>query len=291
MSGGGSSSSTTRIVYPKFEQEMRDAIMARGQEIYNSSGQAPFPGVAPVGPSADTQAAQTQMRNYATSLQGLPQQTQQALDFGLNGVLQPNENLGAYINAAVRPIMQSYTDPGGAFSQIRSGATEAGQFGSSRQGIAEGVATGRLANAVGDTTAKIVNEAYGQGLDTFGRTMALAPQMVQLGQAPASMLSAIGAQTEQYANQQNDFQTQQNLWDVNAPWDQLANWSNIVYGGATPSTRATTPSASNGAAIGGATAFGLGAIPGIAGAGGLAGGMAALTGPLGMGLMALGSLF
>lgn len=64
----------------------------------------------------------------------------------------------AAIDAATRAITESYTDSGGIMSTIRQGAGDAGQFGSSRQGVAEGIASGRYFDAIGDTAAKIANE-------------------------------------------------------------------------------------------------------------------------------------
>src|SRR5262245_43819878 len=64
----------------------------------------------------------------------------------------------AAIDAAVRPIYQNLQE--GVLPQLRSGAAAAGQYGSSRQGIAEGLASGRASQAAGDTAAKIAESAY-----------------------------------------------------------------------------------------------------------------------------------
>lgn len=76
-----------------------------------------------------------------------------------------NPALQSYIQAAVRPLSQQFSEvtmPG-----ISQDAITAGGFGGSRQGIAEGLAAGRLAQATGDTTAKIASEGYGQGLQAM----------------------------------------------------------------------------------------------------------------------------
>ena len=125
-------------------------------------------------------------------------------------------------------------------SQIRDVAVNAGQFGSSRQGVAEGIAAGRYADAVGETTAKITTDGYGKGLDTFSRTLAFAPQAIQTGLMPSNILSGIGAQYEAQGQQLNDYLGNYNMWDYNAPWTPLQNYANIVYGGSNPTTSSQT---------------------------------------------------
>lgn len=87
-----------------------------------------------------------------------------ATDFLLNKVLYPETNpaLEATINAATRPITDQLLEE--ALPAVRSGAYTTGNFGSSRQGIAEGLATGRAARAVGDTAAGVANQGYQAGL-------------------------------------------------------------------------------------------------------------------------------
>jgi hypothetical protein len=221
--------------------------MDAATNIYNQTGAAmqsqPYPGTAPASFSPETLAAQKYGVDYA--LGPALQQTNnmnQAVKFGLGDVLYPQSNpaLQQTINAAVRPITESYTDPGGVMSQIRSGATGAGQFGSSRQGIAEGVAAGRYADAVGDASSRIATEGYGRGLDTFSRTLAFAPQAMQAGMTPANILSGIGSQNEMQAQQLEDYLSNSRMWEYNAPWLPLQNYANIVFGNATPTTTTST---------------------------------------------------
>jgi hypothetical protein len=164
-----------------------------------------------------------------------------AVRFGLNDVLYPSTNpaLQDTINAAIRPITESYVDPGGVMSQIRSGAVAANQYGGSRQGIAEGIAAGRYADAIGDTAAKIATEGYGKGLDTFSRTLAFAPQALEAGMLPANVLGAVGAQNEALTAEMEQYAANARMWGLNAPWTPLQNYASIVFGGANPTTVAS----------------------------------------------------
>jgi hypothetical protein len=239
---GGSSTSTQQNYSPE-EAARRTQVMDEATRIYNATAGAaqnsPYPGTQPVPFSPDSITAQNYSRDYA--LGPAVQQAanmNNAVQFGLYDVLFPQTNpaLQSSIDAAIRPITQSYTDTGGVMSQIRDSAQGAGQFGSSRQGVAEGIAAGRYANAIGDTSSKMANENYQKGLDTFSRTLAFAPQALQSGLMPANILSGIGAQNEQQAQQIQDYLANARMWDYNAPWTPLQNYANIVFGGANPTS-------------------------------------------------------
>jgi hypothetical protein len=91
-----------------------------------------------------------------------------ALDIRNNPGLQGN------IEAATRPITRALTES--ALPAIRDSAERSGNFGGSRQGIAEGLATGRAGEAIGDTTSKIVSDAYSQNLNAQMKALGLLPQ-------------------------------------------------------------------------------------------------------------------
>lgn len=107
-------------------------------------------------------------------------------------LLTPDANpaLRDTISASTRPIINDLLER--ALPAIRGEASTTGNFGSSRQGIAEGLATGRAAQAVGDTAAKVATTGYGQGLDAFGKGVALAPSTAQAQLLPGLTTSGVG---------------------------------------------------------------------------------------------------
>jgi hypothetical protein len=88
---------------------------------------------------------------------------------------------------------------------IRGDAVAAGQVGSSRQGVAEGLASQGLSRAMADQTAQFYNQAYGQGLDQQVKAMALAPQTMGLGLMPYQTMAEVGGRftgdQQQYLNE------------------------------------------------------------------------------------------
>ena len=249
--GGGSSTTTTQNFSPE-EAAQREKVQTEASRIYGATADASqiaaYPGQQPVPFSPQTVAAQQYAQQYALGpAVEQANNINNAVSFGLSDVLYPETNpaLQQTIDAAIRPIYQDYTDTGGVLSKIRDGSVAAGQFGSSRQGVAEGIASGRYANAVGDTAAKVATEGYNRGLDTFSRTLAFAPQALQTGLQPANILSGIGAQNEGQAAEMESYLNNSRMWDYNAPWMPLQNYANIIYGGSNPTTSTSSEAASN----------------------------------------------
>lgn len=140
---------------------------------------------------------QTQGQNLALGARGslgqLGQSGADATNFMLSrDFLNPNTNpaFQATIDASTRPIentLMRSTLPG-----LRGEAVTAGGFGGSRQGIAEGLASGEASRAIGDTAAKVSTAGYQSGLDAQGRALALLPQTQQSQLLPSLVTSGVG---------------------------------------------------------------------------------------------------
>lgn len=107
-------------------------------------------------------------------------------------ILSPGSNpaLQGHIDAAVRPIYSNLTER--VLPATRSGAHQAGQFGSSRQAILESLAARDAAVAAGDTASRIASTGYGQGLDAMAKGIGLAPQTAGAQTMPALTVSGVG---------------------------------------------------------------------------------------------------
>lgn len=151
---------------------------------YGGSQVAPF--------NASQLMGQEMVLNSVPSMQGVANQAGAANEFLLGDVLNPasNPHLQAYMDAAVRPINETLTRT--ALPAIRSGAEGTGNYGSSRQGVAEGIAIGDASRAVGDTSAKVANQGYLSGLEAMLKGLALAPTTQQIQAAPGVTTSGVG---------------------------------------------------------------------------------------------------
>lgn len=252
MSGGGGGSDTTstntNVNYSPEEAAKRAQVMGEAERVYGATGgtiaNSAYPGAKVAGFSPETQAAQQLAVQNAAQSQGTINQMNQGVNYGLTGAMNVNDNqyLQQAIQAATRANNQNFSDAGGTLSQIRTGAGSAGQYGGSRQGIAEGIAAGRLAQTNADTAAQMSSAAYDKGQDTFAKTLMFAPQALEAANTPVNLLSSVGAQKENYAQQLADYAANANMWGLNAPWTPLQNYASIVYGGSTPGTSSTSSS-------------------------------------------------
>lgn len=83
------------------------------------------------------------------------------------------------VQSAIRPVTEQFREQ--VLPGIGHGAQSAGQFGSSRQGIAEGIASRGYMDTVGDITANMGNAAYAQGLGALSNAGSLGSNLAALG--------------------------------------------------------------------------------------------------------------
>lgn len=287
MSGGGGSTKSVTQNYSPEEAARRSAIMDQAIKLYNQQGPNPgYTGAVPVGFSQDTQQAQDWMRTAAGQAQGVTGDMAQALQFGLTGAidLENNPYFQQAQEAALRPITQNFREQ--VLPGISSNAQAQGAYGGARQGIAEALAADRYMQNIADTSSKMSLDAYNSGLDASIKALGLAPSTMSAFGTPASLLSSVGAQTENLASEWENYLAAARDWDLNYGWNQLENAANIVYnGGGSQSTAKTTGGAQRNPLLG-AVGGGLagGALAGMSGG--------AVGGPVGMAAGAiLGALF
>lgn len=195
------------------------------------------------------------------------------LDVSNSPIVQNN------IAAATRPINEQLMQV--ALPGIRDAATSTGNFGSSRQGIAEGVAIGKAANATKDATTGVVNNAYNQAVEAQLKTLGLLPSTVGTLPQGALTTSAVG-DTQQALDQARLSEVVGNFnFDNNANYLKSKDIMSLLTGlpGGTTTSTASTPqknpltSALGGAASGAS----LGSFLGPAGSG-IGAGLGALLG-------------
>lgn len=205
--GTGPTTTNTGFVNPQL-QALFNLILqnAQGRAAELGGANAPqLPGVVP-NANADQLAGQDAFRTYAGNFN-----TQifnpavgardQLIANGTN--IFANPAVQAAMEANARQINQAASDPGGLWSQIRTGAGQNGQFGSSRQGIAEGIAAGRVSNAIGDANTGILNNAFNTGQQGMQYALGQTGALAAAGATPGSLLSAVGQQNYDITQNQN----------------------------------------------------------------------------------------
>lgn len=187
-----------------------------------------------------------------------------------------NPALQGTIDATTRPIVQNYQEK--VLPGIRSDAISSGNFGGSRQGVAEGIAARDTATAIGDTAAKTTEDLYGKNLTAQLQAMALAPGVTQNLMAPGQAQSAVG-DVQQAMSQAKLNELVQNFFADSGGLDyakakDILGLVGGMPGGSTVSTgsvpqpnmaMSTLGGAASGAALGSAIMPGVGTAAGAVG--------------------------
>lgn len=175
-----------------------------------------------------------------------------------------NPSTAGAIRAATRPITDTYRDvtlPGIASDASTSGSGGiSANFGGSRQGVAEGIASRGMQNAVADTAAKISDSARTDALSNMMKAIGLAPQTAAAQSIPGGMESTVGDVRQGQAQRVLDADTQAKQFKQFLPL-MLAQWlgqgAGSLPGGSTQTTgSSTTESNPINQLIGGAAAGG-----------------------------------
>lgn len=195
--------------------------------------------------------------------------------------LDNNKYIQDYINAATKPISDQLFEE--TLPALRGSEITAGQYGGTRGDIAEGLAAGKASQAIGATTAGIVNNAYNSGLNALVSGAQMLPQTAALQAVPAATTAAVG-DVRQQLTQAGLSEDEANYWtQTMLPFltsSQIVGMAAALPGGSTTTTASPTTyvdpwlaalgGAGTGAAIGnmvmpGGVGAGLGALLGGAG--------------------------
>jgi hypothetical protein len=177
-----------------------------------------FPGTGIAGFTGPEALGQASALNVAGSTQ-LPGQAAAAQSKLLdpNFMLNPNQYVQAAADATTGQVTKNLMEnilPG-----IRSGATSAGGMysgGSSRQGIAEGLAIDRTNAGLSDALSRMYLSNYTAGLGAMGEAVARNPSVLNQQLFPANIYGAVGGQQRamqqaQLDEQIKNFYAQQDL--------------------------------------------------------------------------------
>ena len=156
--------------------------------------------------------------------------------------------------------------------QLRGGAQSAGQYDSSKYGVAMGQAAGRAADAMARNTNQMYNNAYNTGLNAMATGVGQSPTALKAGMSPYQLMQDIGGVQQQQS--QLGINDAVNAYNFNqqAPWDNLGNYANILSGnymgsGGTSTVPVTGSNPLMGALGGAATGYSFGGPVGAVGGG------------------------
>lgn len=274
--GGGSTADSKTTTQNLTPEQQKLASQASGYYDQFAASNPTLPGASGVAGFDPLQTAGQEqvlgsVPQAANTVNSANAQNQQ---FTSGAYLDPdNASTQGAIRAAVRPLTDTYRDvtlPGIASDASTSGSGGvSANFGSSRQGVAEGLATRDLSNKIGDVSSTISNTARQGNMQNMLTAIGQAPSVAASSTIPGGITSTVGdirqnqAQTTLSAQQQAD-QFAQFLPLLKA--QLLGQGAAGLPGGSSTATGTSSTQANPISQI----------IGGASAAGGLAGGMAQL---------------
>lgn len=258
--GGGGQSQTTQVSIP---EEFKPFLFEERKAPSGFIGDQGQPGG--IIPQAIALQQEGQLAPRSVQGETTQQAQQQLLDVagGASGVIDPvvqnflalqsrdplSDPLTQQVaDAATRPIFRQLEEV--ALPGVQDAAIGAGQFGGSRQGVAEAVLRDRAATSAGDITARIFSDALERDLLRKERGLGQAGQLLGLQTLPAQLTGQVGAQQDILAGE-----------ETNAPGRNLLQLAQLLQGfipGASQTTTVDGGGPSRAQSVGGGALTGAG---------------------------------
>ncbi len=257
MSGKKSSKQTTTST--PYQQANYQNLLNRADQWLSGGGLDQFyggsEGFDPVANMTEAQLGALQgLQNTGGAIQGiLGQQGLQSLQDTLGAYDPSKTGLSSAIQAANEQAQWDYQT--GVAPQIRQGATNAGQYGSTRHGVAEGIATSRLNQAMANNAAQLAfqdQQAYNQNRTNALQNLSAIAQGLGAGSA---MQYDAGSLQQQQQQQEILGQLQKWAYENNVDLQELAAYKDLISGDM-GGTSVTKGSAGGGGGLGALGAIG-----------------------------------
>lgn len=235
--GGGAQTQTTTSEPWKAQQPYLQSIFQTAEQLSQKPLQA-YQGDTFAGKTGYDQTSQQQILAAGQTGQGIANQAVNALPTGLNAPdVANNSYVQNAIAAGMTPVIQNFTRQ--IMPSIRSGASSAGQYGSTRQAIVEGNAINDLTRNLADTAQQAEMQAYDTGMRSYLQTLGLMPSMQQMQTFQGNLTSQVGAQERAFEQQKINDALQKWNFQQMEPWQRLGMFKDAVggnYGGTATST-------------------------------------------------------
>jgi hypothetical protein len=205
---------TNKVELSPEQQQLAELGSPYAQQFAGTQLQLPQTSLAGFNPNEIT-AQKLALNSAAGPMQSLANQAATSNRFLMDpSLLSPDSNpyLAAQGDAITRNMTNNLQEsilPG-----LRAGATMTGGMysgGSSRSGIAEGLAVGKTNQAVGDALSSLYGNAYNTGLQTMTSAIGQNPAVMKGLLYPSTVYSGVGAQQRAMDQGQMDLAAQ-NQW-------------------------------------------------------------------------------
>ena len=237
--GGGGSQTTTQNIDPAILPYITYGL-EEAKGLYNQAGPQYYPDATYVPASTQTTSALQAAEQRATAGSPLvPAAQAQQLGVIQGGMLGANPYLASAMSGAADVAKQQYYD---AIQGTRSGASQAGRYGSAAMFEQQNRAQQNLANALSQEAGRLMYQNYGQERGYQQQAAQLAPQMAQADYSDIQQLLATGQTQEDYARQALEADIGRFEFGQNLPYSKLQSYLSAAYGAPAPIQQTTTSS-------------------------------------------------
>ena len=219
--GGGGSSETTQQLDPTVRPFVEYGLQ-EAKQLYQTDTPNYYPYQTYVDPSQQTQQALQAAQNRALAGNPLVPAAQQQLQNTVQGqFLGNNPFLNQAMSGAASAATQRYQD---AIQGTRSGAAQAGRYGSGAMFEQEGRAQQNLANALSQEAGRLMYQNYGAERDRQQQAIQQAPQMAAADYFDIQQLQNVGQTAEDYQRQALDADIARFEFEENKPYIKLQSY-------------------------------------------------------------------
>lgn len=248
-----SAGTTTSTSTSQPNSKYLDEVLQQAQNLYKSAGPTYYPNKTVAGTPDVTETARNYMQSFASS-QAAPMvdQAQDAWKKLVGGDYLDVAN-NPYVQGAIKSSTSGVTEQllEQALPAIRGGAQLAGQYGGSRQALAEANAIGEAADSATKAASNISLGAYNSGLSALLSGLGQTGAIQGYGQNVYNMLTQIGTSQQAQSQAEIDAAIKQWEYEQNLPYNKLLEYSNLASQalGTTTQTATTYPETSAGLQI------------------------------------------
>jgi hypothetical protein len=243
--GGGGGGKSTQTTSQELDPTVRPFVeygLQEAKQLYQTPGPQYYPYQTYVAPSAQTQQAlQAAQQRALTGSPLVPAAQQQQLATIQGQYLGNNPFFNQALSGAAAQATQAYQD---AIQGTRSGAAQAGRYGSSAMFNQQSRAQQNLANALAQEAGKLMYSNYGAERAAQQQAIQQAPQMAASDYFDISQLQQVGETAEDYQQRALDADIARYEYGANLPYTKLQSFLSAAYGA--PMGQVTTASSSGG---------------------------------------------
>ena len=238
--GGGGQTQTTKSELDPTVRPFVEYGLQEAKGLYKTAGPSYYPSDTYIPASAQTTSALGLAEARAKAGSPLVPAAQKQMADVIGGkYLGANPYLSAAMTGAANVAKQQYMD---AIQQTRSGASQAGRYGSPAMFEQQSRAQQNLANALAQEAGRLMYQNYGAERAAQQAAVQQAPAMAQADYADIQQLLATGQTQEDYARQKLQSDIARFEFGQNLPYSKLQSYLSAAYGAPAPIQQTTTSS-------------------------------------------------